>query len=198
VVIVALVAGAALMSLSAGVTPAAATGSEADFGNFPISVTTFGDVTTCLPPGDSSPNQPGPDRTFVGMAVTADGKGYWSVASNGEVFDCRDAAFYGSTGSIRLNQPVVGMAATPDGKGYWLVAADGGIFSFGDATFYGSMGGKALNDPVVGIASSQGGKGYWLVAPDGGIFGFGDVAFYGSEGGARPSSESLPTWSRLG
>ncbi|HUD18030.1 MAG TPA: hypothetical protein VMQ59_12235, partial [Acidimicrobiales bacterium] len=63
---------------------------------------------------------------------------------------------------------------------------------------YGSMGGKALNGPVVGIASSQGGKGYWLVAPDGGIFGFGDVAFYGSEGGARPSSESLPTWSRLG
>ena len=41
-----------------------------------------------------------------------------------------DAAFYGSTGAIHLNQPVVGMSATPDGKGYWLVASDGGIFTY--------------------------------------------------------------------
>jgi hypothetical protein len=72
------------------------------------------------------------------MAPTADGKGYWLVASDGGIFSFGDAVFYGSTGGLSLNKPVVGMAPTADGKGYWLVASDGGIFSFGDAVFYGS------------------------------------------------------------
>ena len=78
------------------------------------------------------------------MAATPDGHGYWLVASDGGIFTFGDAAFYGSTGNIRLNQPVVGMAATPDGHGYWLVASDGGIFTFGDAGFYGSTGSLVL------------------------------------------------------
>jgi predicted secreted protein len=86
------------------------------------------------------------------MAATADGKGYWLVASDGGIFAFGDAGFSGSTGSIRLNQPIVGMAATADGKGYWLVASDGGIFAFGDAGFQGSLGGMALNAPITGIA----------------------------------------------
>ncbi len=77
----------------------------------------------------------------MGMAATPDGKGYWLVASDGGIFNYGDAAFFGSTGSIHLNQPIVGMAATPDGKGYWLVASDGGIFSYGDAAFFGSTAG---------------------------------------------------------
>ena len=52
---------------------------------------------------------------------------------DGGTFSYGDAQFYGSTGSLRLNQPIVAMASTPDGSGYWLVAADGGIFSYGDA-----------------------------------------------------------------
>ena len=67
--------------------------------------------------------------------------GYSLVASDGGIFSFGDAAFYGSAGGLKLNQPIVGMAATPDGGGYWLVASDGGIFSFGDAAFYGSAGG---------------------------------------------------------
>ncbi len=90
--------------------------------------------------------------------------------------------FYGSTGSLHLNQPIVGMAATPDGGGYWLVAADGGIFSFGDAAFHGSTGSLHLNQPIVGMAATPDGGGYWLVAADGGIFSFGDAAFHGSTG----------------
>ncbi len=86
--------------------------------------------------------------------------------------------FYGSTGSLHLNQPIVGMAATPDGGGYWLVAADGGIFSFGDAAFHGSTGSLHLNQPIVGMAATPDGGGYWLVAADGGIFSFGSVSPY--------------------
>ncbi len=93
------------------------------------------------PPALSAPARPAPD-----------GKGYWLVASDGGIFSFGDAGFYGSTGAIRLTQPVVGMAATPDGKGYWLVASDGGIFSFGDAGFYGSTGAIRLTQPVRGAA----------------------------------------------
>jgi hypothetical protein len=84
----------------------------------------------------------------VGMAPTPSGKGYWLVASDGGIFAFGDAGFLGSTGGIRLNQPVVGMAATPSGAGYWLVASDGGVFGFGDADFWGSV-------PLVAPASTS-------------------------------------------
>ncbi len=106
----------------------------------------------------------------------------WLVAADGGVFSYGDAAFYGSTGGMHLNEPIVGMASTPDGKGYWLVASDGGVFSYGDAGFHGSTGGMHLNEPVVGMASTPDGKGYSLVASDGGIFSYGDAGFYGSTG----------------
>ena len=114
------------------------------------------------------------------------------MASDGGVFSYGDAAFHGSTGSLKLNQPVVGMAATPyvpgaggapaspAGLGYWLVAADGGIFNYGDAGFFGSTGGIKLNKPIVGMAPTPDGKGYWLVASDGGVFNYGDAGFFGS------------------
>ena len=59
--------------------------------------------------------------------------------------------FHGSTGAMRLNQPIVGMQSTPNGGGYWLVARDGGVFSFGDAVFFGSTGAMRLNQPIVGM-----------------------------------------------
>ncbi|MGO8869853.1 MAG: hypothetical protein ACLQPH_00360 [Acidimicrobiales bacterium] len=120
-------------------------------------------------------------QPVVGMASTANGRGYWEVASDGGIFSFGDAQFHGSTGGMALNRPVVGMARTADGRGYWMVASDGGIFSFGDAQFYGSTGSMVLNKPVVGMASN-GGSGYWLVASDGGVFSFGDAPFYGSTG----------------
>ncbi len=112
-------------------------------------------------------------------------QGYWMVASDGGVFSFGDAAFHGSTGAIKLNQPIVGMASTPSGQGYWMVASDGGIFSFGDAAFHGSTGAIKLNRPIVGMASTPSGQGYWMVASDGGVFSFGDAAFYGSTGAIK-------------
>ena len=63
------------------------------------------------------------------------------VARDGGIFSFGDTRFFGSTGAIRLNQPIVGMAATPSGHGYWFVAGDGGVFSFGDADYFGSVAG---------------------------------------------------------
>ncbi len=109
--------------------------------------------------------------------------GYRLAASDGGVFTYGAFGFYGSTGSIHLNQPVVGVASNPVGPGYWLVASDGGVFSFGTSNFYGSTGGMRLNQPIVGMAATPDGRGYWLVAADGGVFTFGDALFYGSTGG---------------
>ena len=71
------------------------------------------------------------------MAVTPDGKGYWLVARNGNVFSFGDARFSGPTAASHVNRPVVGIVAARSGNGYWLVTADGNVFSFGSAKFYG-------------------------------------------------------------
>ena len=114
------------------------------------------------------------------------GQGYWLVASDGGIFSYADCSFHGSTGAIRLNQPIVGMAPTPSGLGYWLVARDGGIFSFGDAAFHGSTGNIRLNEPIVGMAAAPSGSGYWMVAADGGVFAF-DAPALGSAAGRSRS-----------
>jgi SpoIID/LytB domain protein len=122
--------------------------------------------------------------------------GYWVNASDGGVFSFGHAQFFGSTGGMRLNQPVVGMAATHDAGGYWEVASDGGVFSFGDAHFWGSTGGLVLNKPMVGMAVTPDGGGYWLVASDGGIFAYGDAQFHGSTGSivlSKPIIGMVPT-----
>jgi SpoIID/LytB domain protein len=122
--------------------------------------------------------------------------GYWINAADGGVFSFGNAQFHGSTGGMRLNQPVVGMATTHDAGGYWEVASDGGVFSFGDAQFHGSTGSIRLNKPAVGMAVTPDGGGYWLVASDGGIFAFGNAGFFGSTGSLtlnKPVIGMVPT-----
>jgi hypothetical protein len=118
----------------------------------------------------------------VELCHPGDPQGYWMVAGDGGVFPFCAAAFYGSTGAIRLAAPIVTMAPTPTGKGYWLVASDGGVFPFGDAKFLGSTGGIRLNQPIITIVPTPSGNGYMLIAKDGGVFPFGDANFYGSTG----------------
>ena len=72
----------------------------------PASVRAFG--TPAL--GDLS--AAAPNLPVVAVASTADGAGYWLVASDGGVFSYGDAAFHGSTGGLTLAQPIVGMAGT--------------------------------------------------------------------------------------
>ena len=143
----------------------------------PVAVHAFGGAPTLGAPA-AALNAP-----IVAMTATHDGGGYWLLGEDGGIFSYGNAAFFGSTGNLRLNQPVVSMTATPSGHGYWLVASDGGIFSFGDATFHGSTGSLHLNQSLVGMAATPSGHGYWLVARDGGIFSFGDATYHGSTGG---------------
>ena len=138
----------------------------------------FASDASNLVPGDSN-NAPDVfvhDRTLP----TPFAGGYRLVASDGGIFAFGDAAFFGSTGALKLVQPIVGMAATPDDKGYWLVAKDGGVFAFGNAGFFGSQGGKPLTQPVVGMAATPTGAGYWLVGADGAVYPFGDARSFGS------------------
>jgi hypothetical protein len=137
--------------------------------------------TTPTPTPASS--SPGCSASGFGSASAADG--YWLAESDGAVYACGNAPFFGSltTQHVSPRRPIVGIAATPDGGGYWLVAQDGGVFAFGDARFFGSMAGRALGQPVVGITATPQG-GYDEVAADGGVFTFGPGAlFYGSMAG---------------
>ena len=155
--------------------------------------------------GAGSPSEatatPSSSPSWIGIASTPDGGGYWVASDNGAVEQFGDATFHGDMVGHALNGPVVGMAVTPNGGGYWLVAGDGGIFTFGNAEFRGSTGSLRLNQPVVGMAPTSDGGGYWLVASDGGIFTFGGAAFEGSMGGQhlnRPIVGMVPTHDGLG
>lgn len=53
-------------------------------------------------------------RTEVlSLASTPTGRGYWVLGRDGGVFAFGDARFLGSTGAIRLSQPIVGAGAAP-------------------------------------------------------------------------------------
>ena len=126
--------------------------------------------------------QPAPGPTHYPAPCnipSAVGPGYRSFASDGGVFSY-GPPFCGSTGAIRLAQPIVGAASAPGSGGYWLVASDGGVFTFGGAQFLGSTGHIRLTKPVVAMAATPDGRGYWMVASDGGVFTFGDARFLGS------------------
>jgi hypothetical protein len=111
-------------------------------------------------------------------------QGYWLVARDGGVFSY-NRPFFGSTGSIKLNQPVVGMATTNDENGYRMVGADGGIFAFGDAPYVGSVPALGIHvSDVVAIVSDPSTDGYYVIGADGSVWNFdvpqlGDLPFFG-------------------
>ena len=111
-------------------------------------------------------------------------QGYWLAARDGGIFSFH-RSFYGSTGSIRLNQPIVGMAPSHDDGGYWLAAADGGVFGFGDAGYQGSLPNRGIrSDKVVAIVGDPATNGYDLIGSDGSVWDFntpqfGDLPFFG-------------------
>jgi uncharacterized protein YkwD len=124
------------------------------------------------------------------MAATPTSTGYWLVGSDGGIF-AFGASFFGSTGAMRLNQPIVGMAATPNGRGYTLVASDGGLFRFGPSTpFFGSAAGACPGAPAVAVATSPGVVGYWIA--------FADARTYAFSPSAHPPTCAPSTASKTG
>lgn len=108
-----------------------------------------------------------PDKPTVDMASSPSGNGYYVVNSGGGLTVKGDAAFYGSTAGLSLNQPIVAMAVLPSGTGYWLMAKDTGIFAYGAAPFFGAATGEG---EAVDIVATPTGNGYWIVMADGRVF----------------------------
>jgi hypothetical protein len=148
-------------------------------------------VVSAAPPAAPPSPPPSPSPSPPPSPPPSPSHGYWLVGSDGGIFTFGSAAFYGSTGNLKLNRPIVGITPTANEGGYWLVGSDRGAFAFGDAGFYGSIpglglaaagttGGQHLNAPVVGVVPSIDDKGYFMVGSDGGVFAFGDALFEGS------------------
>ena len=88
---------------------------------------------------------------MTSAVATPDGKGYWVLLSDGEVFGYGDATNLGSPSSANfsvLNQATA-IFATSDGAGYWVSSALGGVFNFGDAPSDGGMSGTHLNGSII-------------------------------------------------
>ena len=57
----------------------------------------------------------------AGIAVTADGLGYWLVCGNGEVDAFGDAHNFGGNNSSVPRPPISAIVADLAGPGYWLL-----------------------------------------------------------------------------
>lgn len=67
--------------------------------------------------------------------ATPDGKGYWVLLSNGQVFAYGDVANDGSPASSNFNvlDAASAIFTTSDGQGYWASSANGAVFNYGYA-----------------------------------------------------------------
>jgi hypothetical protein len=111
----------------------------------------------------------------VGLAVTADGGGYWLVASDGTVYPFGDATTGTSISSTCPTSSIIGAVGDPAG-GYLAYTACGNVYPEAGAPWYDSAFGKIPNHAVAaGLAVTPDGHGYWLVASDGTVYPFGDA-----------------------
>ena len=133
---------------------------------------------------------------IVAMVPSADGRGYFMVASDGGVFAFGDARFAGSCPGIG-GCAGAAVAVMPDasGNGYWLVTQSGNVYAFGDAPFYGSPGQQSV--PVTSAVRTPDGRGYWILFANGAIASYGDAAEFGMPagqmGGVNPATAIFPT-----
>jgi hypothetical protein len=118
------------------------------------------------------------------MTPTAEGNGYWLVASDGGMFSFGGAIYHGSIPGLGIHpagsglphslaKPIVGMSASPNGEGYLMVASDCGVFAFGNAPLEGScpaLPKHTCGAPVVSVLSDASGGGYWVVTSVGTVY----------------------------
>jgi hypothetical protein len=134
---------------------------------------------------------------IVGMVPSADGGGYFMVASDGGVFAFGDARFEGSCPGIGgCRGAAVSVVPDATGNGYWVVTSTGGVYTFGDATSYGQPGQQSSN--MTSAAATANGGGYWILDGAGQVFPFGNAAALGgmpagAAGGFNPASAIFAT-----
>src|SRR5947208_2439866 len=95
---IARIALASLVSVAVGVGIALAGASTAG-ATSPVTVRGFGGAPALGAPTMALA------APIVSLASTHSGNGYWLLGQDGGIFSYGDAAFYGSTGAMRLNQP---------------------------------------------------------------------------------------------
>lgn len=134
--------------------------------------------------------------TYVAIATTTDGQGYWLVQADGAVFAFGDAQSYGSLQSQNGEHvtQIVAIARTYDNGGYWLAGANGHVYAFGDAHNYGSLPTRfASRAPISGMAPTPDHQGYWLLGADGHVYGFGDAPSDGAPGNYLAPYDAIGT-----
>lgn len=143
------------------------------------------------PAGSGLPNSL--NAPIVGMVSSADGKGYFMVASDGGVFAFGDATFSGSCpGSGGCSGAAVAVVPTlMTGSGYWLMTATGHVYGFGVPS-YGEPGPQSspitsasVTDDRVGSDYAYGG--YYILDANGQVFAYGTSA-----NGANRQIEAVP------
>jgi hypothetical protein len=128
---------------------------------------------------------------IVGMVPSADGGGYFMVASDGGVFAFGDARFVGSCPGIGgCSGAAVSVVPDASGNGYWLITQTGNVYAFGDAPFYGAPGNQG--SPVTSAVRTADGHGYWVLLANGAVYAYGDAVQrggpVGSVGGLDPAA----------
>jgi hypothetical protein len=141
------------------------------------------------PAGSGLPNSL--DAPIVGMVPSADGGGYFMVASDGGVFAFGDARFAGSCPGIGgCAGPAVAVMPDATGNGYWVVTQNGLVYTFGDALYFGAPGPQSV--PVTSAVRSPDGGGYWILFANGAIASYGDAGMFGQPlgefGGLNPAT----------
>ena len=146
------------------------------------------------PAGSSSPKRL--NAPIVGMVPTADGGGYFMVASDGGVFTFGDGKFEGSCPGIGgCSGAAVAVMPDATGNGYWLITATGHVYTFGDAPYLGSPGPQV--SAVTSAVRTPDGEGYWILLANGTVYGYGDAVAHGgpvgSVGPANPATAIFTT-----
>ena len=122
---------------------------------------------------------------IIGIVPSADGQGYFMVASDGGVFTFGDAQFEGSCPGIGgCSGAAVAVVPDATGKGYWLFTANGDSYAFGDALNIGPSPPEAPGGqpPTTAATRTPDGKGFWVLLSNGSVTSYGDAEFYGSCG----------------
>jgi PKD repeat protein len=123
---------------------------------------------------------------IVAMVPSADGGGYFMVASDGGIFAFGDARFAGSCPGIGgCVGPAVAVMPDATGNGYWLVTAPGNVYAFGDARYLGAPPRRSVN--VTSAVRTPDGGGYWILFADGKVVPFGDASGHGDPAGTLGS-----------